>query len=397
MTNIRVDRSSPSRLLAASLALVAQLASSAAFGQACPTPTAAAPVVYVTGGGKVILQDLAKVLAATGVTVIYKQQGSCLALDAVVNGTKLTGTATYWDATTALTCDLDPAGVVVDIGISDVFPTTCSNLPGGLPNTVKDFFGPIEAYAFVAPTASPERSISMAAAYSIYGFGKDSGVEPWTDEAQIFTRDADSGTQQMMAAAIAVPATQWKGTGTASSTAMITALTTAPNPERALGILTTEIAGENELSLRVLAYQAEDQLCGYYPDSTPTSNDKRNVRDGHYWIWGPLHFLSQVDANNYPLNPNAKEIINILTGTKEPPAGLDLIKLLATTHIVPACAMTVKRDSELGPLMSYQPTGACGCYFEQQAIGTNDCAPCVSAVECPEERPACNYGFCEYQ
>jgi hypothetical protein len=237
----------------------------------------------------------------------------------------------------------------------------------------------------------------MAAAYSVYGFGKDSGVDPWTDETQIFTRDSESGTQQMMGRAIGVPPTQWKGTGATSSSDMLMKLSTATTPARAIGILTSEIAGENLLTLNVLAYQAEDQLCGYYPDSTPTSNDKRNVRDGHYAIWGPLHFLSQVDANNYPLKAQAKDVINILTGTQDPPPGLDLIQLLAKTHIVPACAMTVTRDVELGPLASFQPTGACGCYFEKQATGKNDCTACVSAVECPSERPVCSYGFCEFK
>ena len=38
------------------------------------------------------------------------------------------------------------------------------------------------------------------------------------------------------------------------------------------------------------------QLCGYLPDSTGTSFDKKNVRDGHYWLWGAQHFYGLVNA-----------------------------------------------------------------------------------------------------
>lgn len=385
------------RAASASLAAAVVIASShAALGQTCPTTT---PIVYVTGGGKVIVEKLGNVLAGAKppVTVIYKQQGSCLALDAVVNGTKLTGAAFSYTATTAEACDLGVDGYVADIGISDVFPTTCGTLPGGLPSGVKDFFGPIESYSFVVPIQSKEKSISMEAAYSVFGFGADSEVAPWTDPASIFIRDKDSGTQQMMGVAIGVPADRWMGTPTTSSTDMVTQLSMTMPPDKGIGILTSEVASANSVNVRTLAYQAKDQLCGYYPDSTPTSNDRRNVRDGHYWMWGPLHVLSQVGMNGYALKTEAQDIIGYITGTKDPPLGLDLISLLAKTGIVPACAMHVARDAELGPLMSVQPGGACGCYFEVAATGDTDCQGCVSSVECPAERPYCNHGYCEYK
>ena len=85
---------------------------------------------------------------------------SCLAVGAILNGTKPIATtptdpsASYYD-TTGPSSAVRPrprVGQVPDIGISDVFPTTCPNpLPDGLPSPVRDFFGPVEAYDLRRP------------------------------------------------------------------------------------------------------------------------------------------------------------------------------------------------------------------------------------------------------
>jgi hypothetical protein len=383
---------------AALLALAAPAA--AELCSARPNP------VFVTGSGKVAVSNLGKVLATSGVTVIYKTQGSCLALDAILNGTPLTGKAdkggTYYDAVGDHLCDFDDAGNTADLSLSDVFPSTCLDLPNGLPQGVGDQFGPVEAYTFVVPKASKQRSISRAAAYFVYGFGGDSGVDPWTDESLIFQRGASSGTQQMMGKAIDVPPAVWRGLTASSSADVVTKLTMAMPAEKAIGILTTEVAGTdaNRLVLNQLAYQDRDQSCGYWPDSTPTSLDKRNVRDGHYSIWGPLHLLTRIDPNTgFSLNKTAGDLVGYLTGTKAPPNGFDLIALLAVTNIVPQCAMQVSRDSELGPLSSFAPAKSCACYFEQAATGSApaECKACSTDMDCGSTLPHCNYGFCEAQ
>ena len=45
----------------------------------------------------------------------------------------------------------------------------------------------------------------------------------------------------------------------------------------------------------------------------------------------------------------------------------------------------------------FQPqTGLrCGCYFDWKTTGKNDCTPCQTSTDCPADRSACNYGFCE--
>jgi hypothetical protein len=285
--------------------------------------------------------------------------------------------------------------VLVDIGASDVFATTCRKLPGGLPSNIGDFLGPVQPMTFVVPKASHEVSISAEAAYYVYGFGAGSGVDPWTDESAIFQRDANSGTQRMISAAIGVDADRWRGTGTTGSDDLKMKLSTSMLPANAIGILSTDVAQENRPILSVLAYQHFGQTCGYYPDREITSNEKQNVRDGHYAIWGPLHLFTVLNNMGYPLKPVVADIIGFMTGTKAPPLGLDLIALEAQRHVVPQCAMRVKRTEEMGPLASFAPPGACGCYYDKVANGSTSCTPCMSKTECPSTAPTCSYGYCE--
>jgi hypothetical protein len=387
---------------------VASLGVAAVLGAASPANaglcSALPNPVYVTGAGKVAIAELAQALTSSGISLVYKLQGSCLAVDAILNGTHVGTpadlTASYWDASSAeVKCDLDPTGNVADLGLSDVFPSTCQSLPGGLPSNVGDFFGPVEAYTFVVPKASTQKSISKAAGYFVFGFGNDSGVDPWTDETVMFVRDASSGTQQMFGAAIGVPPDRWKGTPATSSGDLVTKIVKSTKPEATIGILTAEVAGTaaNRAQLSTLAYQDTDQSCGYWPDSTASGLDKRNVRDGHYAIWGPLHLLTKLDGMGYPINKTAGDVVAYLTGTKLAPGAFDLISLLAASNIIPACAMQVRRESELGPLASFAPTRACGCYFEQVATGKTECTPCKSDVECPAAASKCNYSYCETQ
>lgn len=391
-----------SRLALAVAGLAASVATGLTTNEARALDCATLPKpVYVTGAGKVILEGLGTALSTSGVTLVYKLQGSCLATDAILGGIKITSAvddpAIYWDGTgTELECDLPVGGVVASLGLSDVFPETCSPLPNGLPSNVGDFFGPIEAYNFVVPKASTQKSISHDAAYFVFGFGAESGVAPWTDESLMLIRNADSGTQQMLGVAIGVPAPKWKGTNAMSSGGVVMGLQTSVNPDATIGILTAEVAGANRASVNALAYQDTDQVCAYWPDSTPTSTDKKNVRDGHYPIWGPLHLLTQIDGMGYPLDPDTKDVVAYITGTKDVPS-FDLISLLEEASIIPSCAMTVQRTSELGPLSSLAPNRSCGCYFDSLANGSNDCTACTGPADCPATAPACNYGFCEIQ
>ncbi len=354
---------------------------------------------------KPLLTEVAKILSASTagsgnpVTVLYAGLGSCVGVDAALNGTpQVSDTISYWDAEgNEQTCSTGTAGLVADIGVSDVFASTCTPLPNGLPSNVVDFMGPVQTMTFVVPYASTQDIISAEAAYYVFGFGSDSGAAPWTDETVIFQRNDQSGTQRMIAAAIGVDANLWHGVKTASSADMRQQVIAAGgvDPEAAIGILSADDAQSNRATLNVLAYQGFGQSCGTYPDHDSSSNEKENVRLGNYLIWGPMHMLATVDGSQHPTNPIAADIIGYIVGTKEPPAGLDLVALEAEHHVVPQCAMRVNRAQELGPLSAYTPTEPCGCYYEKLANGSTACTPCNSDVDCGNSTAICSYHYCE--
>jgi ABC-type phosphate transport system substrate-binding protein len=355
--------------------------------------------IYIAGSSAVkpFLAEIAKVLVTQSppVTIIYSGQGSCTGVSAILDGTPVAGPYAYWDRVGTEQACTASLPIVADIGVSDVFAQSCVKLPGGLPSNVGDFLGPVQTMTFAVPKSSTQRSISAEAAYYVYGFGADSGADPWTNESVIFQRDALSGTQRMIAAAIGVDAASFRGTATTGSGDMKTKVSTASPTEGAIGILATDVAQESRPVLTILAYQHFGQTCGYYPDKDETSNEKQNVRDGHYAIWGPLHLLTILNNAGYPKNAKSADIIGFMTGTKPPPLGLDLIALEAQRHVVPQCAMHVMRTEEIGALASFAPPGACGCYYEKVANGSTTCMPCANKTDCPDSAPVCSYGYCE--
>ncbi|MGC4094041.1 MAG: hypothetical protein QM756_40260 [Polyangiaceae bacterium] len=402
-----LHRSRTAGVLAALSALAFGATAQAQTAPDCSTLT---NPVYVAGSSaaKPFLKALAtQLIGLTGtdkITLVYVSKGSCDGVNALATPTTLvTGTASIWSdagVETAGGCNLPTAGAVVDIGISDVFAASCGVTT--LASGVKDFLGPVQSMTFVVPKKSTQTAISAEAAYLTFGLGAD-GDTPWSDPTKYFVRTATSGTQQMLATAIKVPAAKWAAPTTnqlGSSTAVRDAVNAAQNTgtqgdaDLTIGILAADVVEANRASLRVLPYQHFGQTCGYLPDSTSESADKQNTRDGHYMVWGPLHLLTRTTAG-VPTNANAKKVIDILTGAVVPT--FDLIAEEAKVGVVPDCAMRVSRDSEVGPLASYMPAHSCECKFVNAATGKvpAGCTACTSSATCPASAPACNYGFCE--
>jgi ABC-type phosphate transport system substrate-binding protein len=379
------------------------LAQGASADQTC---SALPGATFITGSSAVkpFIAGLGKALAGAAPvnqTLVYKGQGSCLGVDAIFNGTKITGTASYWDATgTELTCNLDlPAGNAADVGVSDVFASSCAGVTG-VPATVGDFFGPNQVMNFVVPAASSQALISAQAAYLVFGLGAMGAASPWIDESFIFQRSSTSGTQSMIAAAIRVPAVKWKGVTNATSGAVLTAVTMSAQPEKTIGILSSDVADKarhtSPPSLKILAYQHFDQDCAWYPDSSSTSYDKLNVRDGHYPIWGPLHLFATIDASTkLPVKPEAKTLVGYFTGAVATPAGVNLLDVEIAASTVPACAMKVQRSSEVGDVTPFTPSAPCGCYFDFKATGSTTCATCAQDSDCTGSAKHCRNTYCE--
>src|SRR5262249_30994214 len=123
----------------------------------------------------------------------------------------------------------------------------------------------------------------------------------------------------------------------------------------------------NRDKLTALAFQAFHQKGAFYADSTATSFDKRNVRDGHYVNWGYLHMITRVDAGG-AMNANAKRLVDWVTGntgaTGTPSPFGDITDIIIQAKMVPTCAMKVTRASEGGAISPLAPASDCSAKFE---------------------------------
>ncbi len=364
-------------------------------------------VVYVAGSSAVggFLGVVQGVMAATGseYTIVYQSQGSCTGVSAVYSDdpTKRlikdipTNYAKFYKADgTTEECFLNPNGNEVDVGVSDVYASTCAFAAAPAGVQIADYQGPIQPMTFVVPALSTQKAISAEAAYMIFGTGGNMGAAaPWTDPTYYFNRNASSGTQQMIARAINVPADKWWGIDRGSSSKVrdgLKILLDAQIAEKAIGILSTDVADDFRSDLRILAFKAYGQDCAYYPDSTPFLFDKQNVRDGHYPIWGPIHFYTRVSAG-IPTT-QAGELV---TRFAAPKLSNELVTAIISKHLVPKCAMHVDRTTEMGPLKAYTTESRCDCFFQKVVNGSTTCQTCASSAECPTSAPACSYGYCE--
>lgn len=374
----------------------------------------AEPRVYITGSNAVkpILAQLGAILSNPSgenhVTLIYQPQSSCLGAKAILEDDRIEGAAVYWlksgASTKELACDLDPGGTLADIGACDVFASTCQPLPNGLPSTVKDNQGPIQAMTFIAPNGSDEKTISQEAAYFVYGFGAASGVTPWSDPEHILRRDVSSGTQRMIGEAIDVPSARWQGRTMANTSEMRETVQTASGEEakKTIGIFDVINGDPARVALKVLAFQASGQRCGFWPDSSNGVNvrDKRNVRDGHYPIWGPLHLFLRVSESGEATKAMAKLVVDYIVGTKQLPNDTDAIHLLTILgegSLVPQCAMRVRRTQEMGPLEPFTPESPCSCIFDYITTKQTSCKQCKGNADCTEPGSRCSLGYCEAQ
>ena len=393
---------------AASAAMVAALAVTTAGQARADACSSLMNPVYVSGSSAV-KPFAAKVAAELRqldppITLIYQGPGSCVGVDYLTKDPPpaLAATGTIFDndgkeITGGCTVSSD---TLADIGVSDVYASSCG--VETLPSGVTDFYGPVQTMTFVVPKASTQTIISAEAAYLVYGLGMAGEATPWVDEMHIQQRSATSGTQQMIAAAIKVPAAKFKGNSNAGSGNVVTSLTTSAGlgadvAEKAIGILSTDLADINRDKFSVLGYQHYGQSCAYWPDSSVTSFDKANVRDGHYEIWGPLHMLARTSGGNVA-NEHVKKVIDYLTGV-ETPTSFDLIQVEAKGGVVPGCAMRVQRTKDAGAMMSFMPEKSCECKFIKEATGAtpDGCTACEQNTDCPSDKSVCNFKFCEVQ
>jgi hypothetical protein len=319
-------------------------------------------------------------------------------------GANATGWAFYFDDNAKqVNCRLDDPTTTpvempaqIDIGISNLFSQTCDPaLSPGPPPGVSEVIGPVVPFVLSVPATSPEVSISAEAAHLVFGLGGKAppgigmaDASPWTDFNTFFIRNSNSGSTVLTSLFIDVPRTKFWGVDTLSTENLRDSLlqATANSVTSSIGILSVDFNDTNRGNLKALYLQARNQNCGYQPDSSPTTIDKVNVRDGHYPLWGYVHFFVP-DTNKDRAKPmsllfNAQRLEQRLVD--------DIIK----SSLTPQCAMKVARTTEMGDF-AVRTGFACGCYFDSKTKGKSSCQPCITSEDCPSATPSCNYGYCE--
>jgi len=266
-----------------------------------------------------VLQAISGLLAAesTPITLVYVKSESCAGVATFTSGTAVAAAATSWPGGVATTCNF-AAGTapLPDASASDVFSSTCPNIT--LTASQKEVQGPVQAMTFIAHPSSTESSISQEAAKVVLKNIANASfhITPWTDATNIFIRPGGatgSGTRGMIGVALGLADGDWDASlvvkaGSGDVLAAVAGDQAAANAS--LGILSVTVADKNRVGctatgctpVKVLAFQAKDQSCGYFPDSTASSLDKLNVREGRYWVWGPLHFITAVDGTGKPVS-----------------------------------------------------------------------------------------------
>lgn len=400
--------------------------------------------VLVMGATGFPMETLAKAMGNEA-TIYFSPQSSCLGVGgAVKNNPKMGGLKSAPSSYLQITYYNKSANPVVpiscrlrddmppDITLSGLYVDSCANtalddgdnlgsnpaLNGGW----TDYFGLVNPVMFATTPASTQRVISAEAAYRVYGFGSipneplAAGVEPWIDERLIFRRTGSSATQQAIARTLFMGIDSLRGVNSTGSTAMRQALLAASDPQRAIGISTSEIVDVDRDSMKSLAYQHWNQPVGFYPDSEPNLLDRRNVRDGHYFLWVPLHVFVNTQAGD-PIaaanpeletlagvdraarNKAVKALAYVMANRQEAPVkGIDLFGALKRFGNVPPCAMRVTRAKEGADLTPAVPTQSCACAFEAAAPASPnlDCKPCTGPADCNGTgRPTCSFGYCE--
>jgi hypothetical protein len=339
----------------------------------------------------------------TQMTLVYRNSSSCLNVSTLYDGTMAdSGTLSYipvnaadWDRKTPCTCNVTTP-TPFTVASSAIFTESCGLTK---PDDVGIFRGPLQGYLFVVRQAATQQATTADEQYFVWGFGDADQVTPWNSEAQLFKRPDDASTLIATMAAVGVPVPKAKGTSYMRSADLITAMTAPTVPdEQALGLLGCAPYDKQRdtTALRALAFKAPQQEFAYFPDSTATSFDKINMREGRYVPWSVTDWLAPVDSTGKIADPNAAYLINlILDQPVDPAPAFDPLTSVMGGGLVPACAMRVMRDMEAGPLSVYDSPTPCHCAFDMM-FAPDQAASCVA---CDESTPCatgtCRHGFCE--
>ncbi|MBL4688228.1 MAG: hypothetical protein JKY37_26815 [Nannocystaceae bacterium] len=361
-----------------------------------------------------LLAEVAPILADPAIagddqmTIIHFPLSSCLAYDQHRGQMPLTGTAIYYlpDGTQS-TCDMPvDSDILSDLGAMDVGGVTC--LGGQTPPAdLLEYPSHVETLGFVVPRNSSQTAITATEAYYLMKFAgePERQVAPWTNPDFILVRNPGSSTQLTVGANIGILGTMWNGALTAHQGSgdvrdSLIAQNATGNAEQVIGILNSSKWEAALNDIKVLAFQPFNNCIGaIFPDSTSTSRDKRNVRDGHYPIWTNLRYIVRTDAAGSATTSNGdaaalrvQRFVDLMTGTQsiEP---LNVAGAVIGTGNIPTCAMHVTREVDGGPMASFEHSAPCDCFFLEENGVASGCETCDDDNPCADG--TCRFGYCE--
>jgi ABC-type phosphate transport system substrate-binding protein len=407
---IRLARIAATFIVAAGGLLAARSANAQDAGTTPDCTTLMNPV-YLTGSSayEATLKAFAVKLAAETppTTVVYQKPGSCIGVAAIQGGTALTGTGIYYTLNgttiTSNNCTFPSAGPLPDVGVSDVFYESCTNVtPTTRPATLGDFFGPVQAMEIIVPKSNTTTQyITAQEAQDIWGCGYTANIATFTVNGGIFCRDYTSGTQIIVSDAAGLNPMSVLGVNAGSSGTMASDVAGFATPMASIGFIGADVYDADRTTLNALAFQAFGQTKAYFADSSATAVDRQNVRDGHYFPWGYEHFFAKVASGTTTIaDTKAASIIGLLTGTTTDPS-FDYVQVDGKAGTIPLCAMSVQKSNDLpGYLAPYSPTDTCNCDFLTALSGTAPascmtCNPTDGGVGTCTTGKSCHHGYCE--
>lgn len=369
------------------------------------------------------------------IALAFEIAPSCAVSSAFVSGTRIpSGMSLFYIPSTAenpswtpadspSTCIATPlGGTPPGLGISALAPASCPGV-GFPPPSIGVLAGPVQPYAFVVPAAefANQTAISADEAYYAFGDGKNNpvtygGSPEWNDPSVFFLRPATEASLVASARDIGLTPAEMTLTGPdAGAPSDGRQLLPAPSDVfagvkgatsmQAIGLLETAVYDANRnKGVSALAFAAFGQNVAFYPDSTATSVDKQNVRDGHYANWSSTLYITAVDGNGVPANPSVKYVIDLVFGVPGviPPEGgapIDGLADVVQAGLIPNCAMQVQKAGEGAPLTPYSPPNPCTCYFLSKVQGAQlpaSCTACKTPSDCGADGSlGCFYGYCE--
>jgi len=385
------------------------VARSAAAEVLCNDTTLPDPIIVAgTTTFEPTLRDFAVKVAAGPAprTIVYTALSSCAGIAAVINGTDLGGTTGFHYTVSGQTyardaCTFAP-GQKAHVAVSDLFYESCSILPQPKPSDLMDAFGTVQAPIFIAPMVdTTTQYLTYDEARAIYGCGLSPShpILGLSDPMAAFCWNAGSGVAAVLAGNLGLPLSNLVpprcafGGGTTRAVTQNFVSYSLSGGLRAIGFITADGLPAAGTAISPLAFQAVGQTKAYYPDSRPDFPDRKNVRDGHYPIWGYEHLFASVSGGSP--SREASDLIGWINGTKTS-ASFDHVVIEGAEGLVPQCAMRVKRSTEGGPLSPYSPPQPCHCAFEAIITSTipPGCTLCTSNSGC-SAGVTCRRGFCE--